>query len=58
MFKEMDKVVNEFMGYIETIIHKHECSSCESTEFEETFTLDEDYDFDVCDTCFRENNGR
>ena len=56
MFKEMDKIVNDFFNTINTMIAKHKCSSCGSTEFEENFTLD--CNFDVCDKCYKENEGK
>lgn len=37
---------------------KYTCSSCGATEKEEYFTLDVDYDYDACDKCFTENEGR
>jgi len=33
---------------------KYKCSSC-GEDNQEEFTLDVDYDFDVCDICFKEN---
>jgi hypothetical protein len=37
---------------------KYKCSSCGCNEFEENFTLDVDYDFDACDKCYKENEGK
>ena len=34
------------------------CSSCGESSDKEDFTMDEDYDYDVCDTCYQENYGR
>ena len=34
------------------------CSSCGESSDKEDFTMDEDYDYDVCDTCYQENYGK
>jgi hypothetical protein len=54
MFKEMDKIVNEFVGYINTVVEDGEekpCSSCGIECGEDEYTLDE-YS-ECCDECYR-----
>ena len=42
----------------EKIKTKNQCSSCGESSDKEDFTMDEDYDYDVCDTCYQENYGK
>ena len=58
MKKESKKIINEIYLNLGKIINKFNCSSCGSSEFEENFTLDHEYNFDVCDKCFKANEGK
>ena len=56
--KMQEFVDNEDRILEESRTNKLVCSSCSESSDKEDFTMDEDYDYDVCDTCYQENYGK
>ncbi len=49
------KIMHKFLNLrhsFYTMIAKMKCESCDATEYDADFTLDVNYNYEVCDNCF------